>query len=189
MIPSLIGMGMSYAGQRDAAAADAARGQRMQNEANFEADQLDINAGQAQASAQRQAENVQRQSDVMQSRTLALAAAGGGGASDPSIVNLMARNAGLGAYQKAIALYSGDSAARDMHMRADATRYGGQLSMLDGQSAQRAGMLSAGAGLLKGGASLYSKYAQPAPYQSNSDGIDTGIGSGADYQMPDYSQI
>jgi hypothetical protein len=191
---AVVGMAMQAKGQTDAANADAARGQRAQNEANFEADQMDVNAGQAKAAAQRSAENVQLQSDVMQSRGLALAAASGGGASDPAIVNLLARNAGVGAYQKAIALYQGDTAARDMQLREEATRYGGELSMYDGQTAQRAGMMAAGASLLKDGSSLYSKYATPppvrthyiSPYQ-NDPGYNNGSIGTANDQSVDFN--
>jgi hypothetical protein len=160
---SLVGMAMSSKGQADAANAAATRGERAQNEANYEASQLEVNAGQAKAAAQRQAENIGRQTDVMQSRGLALAAASGGSASDPSIVNLLARNAGIGAYQQAVALYGGDTAARDMNMRAQGTRYSGELSAYDGQTAANAGRMRAGASLLDGASSLYSKYAHPAP--------------------------
>lgn len=176
LISSGLGMAASQKGQRDSANAMAERGDRMQKVANFEADQLDINAGQAQASAQRKAADVGRKFDMMQSRGLALAAAGGG-AGSADVINLMAKNSGLGAYQRAVALYEGDSAARDMKMRAEATRFGGQLSAYDGQNAKNAGMMAADASLLKEAASMYSKYAQPAPYESNASGFGGGSGT------------
>ena len=100
-------------------------GDQAKASADFQAEQLRQNAGQAQASAQRSAFDVSRQTDYANSRALAVAAASGGGASDPTVVNLIARNAGEGAYRQATALYGGDEKARLFNMQADAKEFEG----------------------------------------------------------------
>jgi hypothetical protein len=82
---------------------------------------------------------------------LALAAASGGGASDPTIVNLMANLAGETQYRKSVELYEGGERAKDL-------RYQGQVRRYEGKEAKRAGKLGAFTTLLTGGTSLYSKY-------------------------------
>ena len=100
-------------------------GMQAQQAAQFQAAQLRSNAGQAQASAQRSAFDVDRQSQYVASAALASAAASGGGASDPTVLNLMARNAGEFAYRKSVALYQGEDRARAMNMQADAKEFEG----------------------------------------------------------------
>lgn len=94
--------------------------------ADFVAKQLRQNAGQAQAMAQRAAYNEDRNAKYVASAALASAAASGGGASDPTVVNLIARNAGEMAYRKQLALYEGEDKARMLNLQADATQYSGK---------------------------------------------------------------
>lgn len=100
-------------------------GLQAQQAAEFQAAQLRQNAGQAMASAQRRAFDVDRQSKYVASAALASAAASGGGASDPTVVNLIARNAGEFAYRKAVALYQGEDKARALNLQADAKEFEG----------------------------------------------------------------
>lgn len=125
-------------------------GREAQKAANFQADQLRVNAGQAKASAQREAWSVQREADYVASKALAIAAASGGGASDPTVINLMARNAQEMAYRQQLALYEGDDQARAMRMKADATEYGGKLSRRQATESAMASGFGAGTSLLKG---------------------------------------
>src|SRR5690348_3482928 len=76
-----------------------------------QADQLDAQAGLERASSQRAAMEEQRQSRLASSRTLALAAASGGAADDPTVANLMAGISGEGEYRALSALYEGDQKA------------------------------------------------------------------------------
>lgn len=100
--------------------------------ADFQAAQIRQNAGQVQASAQREAANVDRQAQYVASAALASAAASGGGASDPTVVNLIARNASEMAYRKSVALYEGDDKARAMALQAAATEYSGKAAKAQG---------------------------------------------------------
>jgi hypothetical protein len=118
--------------------------------ASFQADQMRQNAGQAQASAQREAINVDRQAQYIASAALASAAASGGGASDPTVVNLIARNAGEMAYRKSVALYEGDDKARMMNLQADATEYSGKQAQANGIMAGVGSVYNARTTLMKG---------------------------------------
>jgi hypothetical protein len=87
-----------------------------------QADQLDIKAGQERASAQRDAMEQQRQARLVSSRALAVAAASGAGADDPTVVNIMANIAGEGEYRALTSLYSGETDARALEAEATARR-------------------------------------------------------------------
>lgn len=88
-----------------------------------------------------------RQTGLVQSRVIALAAASGASASDPGVINLVAQNKGFGAYQAALDLYKGEDEARSLQMRANAARY-------EGEQAQRAARIGAVTSLLKTSAML-----------------------------------
>jgi hypothetical protein len=141
-------------------------GNQARKAANFQAEQLRQQAGQQQASAQRQAADVARQGDMIASSALAHAAASGGGASDPTVINLIARNAGESAYRQAVALYGGDEAARTMQLQADAREYEGKQAQVNGAVNAAAQTMGARATLLKGmarEASLYQRFGAGGP--------------------------
>lgn len=118
--------------------------------ADFVADQLRYNAGQAQASAQRAAYNEDRTAKYVASNALAEAASGGGGASDPTVVKLIARNKGEMAYRKQLALYEGDDKARMLNLQADATEYSGKSEQINKVIGGVADIYSAKSTLMKG---------------------------------------
>lgn len=152
---------MSSNAQQLQGAALVQQAQRKQTEANFEADQLDIQAGQAQAVAQRGAENATLQSKLLNSTVIARAAASGAGASDPTVMSVVARNAQFGAYNRGVALYEGSESARVDRMKANALRYAGDIGIADAVTAQKVADQGATATALSGGvktASLASKY-------------------------------
>lgn len=141
-------------------------GLQAQKAMQFQAAQLRINAGQQMASSQRQAFDVQRESDYIASRALAVAAASGGGASDPTVVNLMARNAAEMAYRKSVALYQGENAAREMNMAADAKEYEGANLRRNATEVAASQVLGAGTSLLRGyarDASLRQRFGGDGP--------------------------
>jgi len=134
--------------------------------ADFQAAQLQQNAGQAQASAQRSAYDAGRQTDYANSRALAVAASSGGGASDPTVVNLMARNAGEGAYRQAVALYGGDEKARLMNMQADAKEFEGANTEANSNQVAGSQLFKAGSTLLGSlgrNASLLARFGAGGP--------------------------
>jgi hypothetical protein len=92
----------------------------------FQANQLRQEASNAAGTGQRQSQDTQLQSQYIASRALAVAAAGGGGASDPGVVSLMARNAQVGAYKQSVALYQGQDKARALGLSAAAHDYQGK---------------------------------------------------------------
>ena len=154
-------------------------GLQAQQAARYQADQLRINAGQAQAGAQRQAFDVNQQTQFIMSRALAVAAGSGGGASDPTVVNLIARDAGQGAYEKAVALYQGTDRARLFDSEASAKDYEGKVTQLNSEEVAGAQSVLGASNLLRSqakGASLYAKYGAGGP---NPGGISNVPGVGA----------
>jgi len=145
---------------------DFMHGQQARAAGKFTADQLRQNAGQARASSQRQAYNVEEQSKMVMSRALAVAASSGGGASDPGVINIMAKIASEGAYRKAVALYEGEDAARRMGMQADAAEYEGQSIQANDRMHGFLQFANAGVTMMGGKArqdSLRSKYGAMGP--------------------------
>ena len=148
-------------------AGDAAKrqGLEQQQAAEYEAEQNRVNAMQAVASAQRDAAEERRQGDLVQSRAIALAAASGGGVTDPGVVTLLSRNAGETAYRSAVALYKGEDDARRLRAGADAASYSGKAAAQAGRERQSAYNTRAFGDMLGGAKSLYDNYwtQSPAP--------------------------
>lgn len=152
------GIGASIFGSL--AEGDAAEewGRMRQQAAQVEAAQMETAAGQAQAVAQRNADEEHRKADLVMSRALAVAAASGGGASDPTVTNIISRIAGEGTYRGMMALYAGEEEARDMRNRARATRYSGEVSRYEGEQMKRASKLSAIKTAITGAAGMYERF-------------------------------
>lgn len=117
---------------------------------NSEADQLEDKAGNVRASSQRRAMEERRQSRLASSRALALAAATGG-ASDPTVVNILAGLDGEGEYRALTALYEGEEEGRGLEFEARNRRK-------EAKNAKRAGYIEAAGSVLKAGSSMYEKY-------------------------------
>ncbi|CAB5220640.1 hypothetical protein UFOVP241_11 [uncultured Caudovirales phage] len=147
-----VGTGIEAAGSVIGGLSHIEFGQQAQQAADFQAAQLRQNAGQAQATAQHAAYDVDRQAQYTASTALATAAASGGGASDPTVVNLIARNAGEFAYRKAVALYQGDDKARLMNLQADAKEFEGANTKANSDLVGTTQMFAAGTSILKGSA-------------------------------------
>lgn len=120
-------------------------------ELRMQADQLDAQAGLKRASSQRQAIDEKRQARLAVSRGLAVAAASGGGASDPTVVNTLANIEGEGEYRALTALYNGDEEASSMEAQAAANRRGAS-------AVKTAGALKAAGTILSAGAGLFDRY-------------------------------
>lgn len=156
-------IGLDFSSKKAEGQAAILKGKRSQVASEFEAKQLEQNAGQAIAASQRNAEDVRRQARMISSRALALAASSGGGASDPTVINLIAKTQAEGAYRRAVALYQGQEKARLLNLQAMTRRVEGEQAMQDAQYAKKASDFSAFASLAKGGASLYSRFALDRP--------------------------
>lgn len=134
-------------------AANARRtGEMRRTAAEFSAQQLEQQAGQSIAAAQRDALDQQHTARLVESRAIALAAAGGGSASDPTVINLVARISGEGAYRQMAAIYQGAEQARQLRTGAEAKRYEGELAVTQAEGEARAYELAAKGARTKGAA-------------------------------------
>lgn len=115
-----------------------------------EASQLDAQAGIFRASSQRQAMEERRQAGLAGSRALTLAAAQGG-ASDPTVMNIIANLSGEGEYRALTALYDGEEKARSNEVEANNRRK-------EAKNVKRAGYISAASTILQAGSTMASKY-------------------------------
>lgn len=133
----------------------------------FQAKQLESEAGQSRAVGQVQAQDIARQTQLVNSTALARAAASGAGATDPTVLKVMARTSSEGAYRQALAMYEGEAQARMDTMRAQSARFEGDTNVSDAATAKRASNIGAASTVLSGGAkalSMFDKYwSGPAP--------------------------
>jgi hypothetical protein len=141
---------------------------------DFEAAQYRQQANVAQASAQRSAWSVDMATKYQISNAVAAAAAGGGGASDPTVVNIVSQMAGIGAYQRATALFEGEDKARLLENQATAKTYEGKIlqqqSNLTGVSQSITGLGS----IVRGAAraeSMRKKFGDDAPFMVDFTGM------------------
>jgi hypothetical protein len=129
--------------------------------------------------------DVQRATRLAESRALALAAASGGGASSPTVLNIIANLAKEGSYNAARALYAGEEQARLMKIQAiEKRRLGefdltaGNLAGLASESRGRAAQQRSYANILDTTGSLFLKYGGNGPGGGGS-GLDfTSAGAG-----------
>lgn len=157
-------------GARAAGVASRALAQRQAIAQEFEAAQMEQQAGQEIAASLRGAKEENRQAEYLQSRQLALAAASGASASDTTVVNLIARTAQEGSYRAALALYQGEDRARLLRMGAQGRRYEADITREGGALTEKAYRLQAKghkyaalASILTGAGSLYEKYGGKKP--------------------------
>lgn len=150
--------GMEWAANQDMARASRVAADRAAVASQFQADQARVNAGQAFAASQRDAAEQRRQATLLQSRALALAAASGGGATDPTVVNVLGRIAGEGAYRAAVSLYRGEEQARALRMEASAREFDAAAAREGGELRAAAYRSAAKTGVLRAGLSLFEKY-------------------------------
>lgn len=151
---------------------------RRKAQLDFQAQQLDTEAGQSQAVGQVQAQDIARQTAIVKSAALARAAASGAGASDPTVLTLMARTSSEGAYRQALALYEGEAQGRIDRMRAASARFEGNTNVADAAFAKQQSNIGAASTVLAGGAkalTMFDKYwSGPADTSSDID-PETGI--------------
>jgi len=136
-------------------------GQRKKALSEFEAQQLETEAEGAQGIGLRGAQDERLKAQVVNSLALARAAASGAGASDPTVLNLLAQTSGESAYRQALAMYEGEAQARLDRMRASAVRYEGDTAASDANIAAGQTGIGALSTVLSGGAkvmSMYDKY-------------------------------
>lgn len=120
-------------------------------ELRSEATQLDEQAGRTRASSQREAIEQRRQAKLVASRALTLAAASGGGADDPTIVNLIANTEGEGAYRAYTALYNGNEEALGLERQAQAKRK-------EAKTVKKVAWLKTAGSVISSGSTLADRY-------------------------------
>ena len=124
----------------------------------FEAGQQEIAAQESSGVALRAAQDEVLKARTVNSTALAKAAASGAGASDPTVMAVLSRTAGEGAYRSALAMYEGEAQARLDRMRAAALRYQGAVGEADAQTAAQQSGIGVASTLLSGGVRLLSMY-------------------------------
>jgi len=122
----------------------------------YNARQLESQAKDVIGASQRRSEEEKRRTNLIASRALAVAAFSGGGADDPTIINLISDIKGEGAYRSAIELYEGESEAQQLRERAKQERYGIEAGERTAKTRQLATFLS-------GGTSMYGIYSDRNP--------------------------
>lgn len=172
---------MSYsAGQKaKKAAGQEAELQRQAGEsrraaAEFEANSLEVQAGQQIAASQRDMMDVQRVGRLAESRALALSAASGGGASAPTVTRLIGNLAKETSYNAARSLYAGEEKARLMRMQAETLREQGEFATTAGnlaasasESRGQAAVLASYSSIIGAAGGLYSKYGGNGPQKTD----------------------
>lgn len=162
---------------KESAKADRRLAEARMQAADFEAKMLEERAGQEIAVAQRLALEENRKAELVASRAIAVAAASGGGASDSTVVNLVARLKGEGAYRAAAQLYEGESRARLMKIGATAKRYEGAQGVVEAARGQKVANNMAFLNLMAGGGTLASKYGGNTA-SGTGTGMQSGVGMG-----------
>jgi hypothetical protein len=155
-------------------------GEQQRRRAEFQARLLEQAAGRAIAAGQREKLEVERVTKLTESRALALAAASGGGAGSPTVVNHIGNIAKRGAYLGAIALYNSEQKARDLNIAAAMARYEGELSAEAGRRGitdefdrDPYDLATAGA-IIGGAATLFNRYGRGGPSSGGAGGDDYG---------------
>lgn len=153
-IGKFIGPVLSVVGTLATASGQTSAGSAANTSAEFQAAQLTQAAGQSRASSQRLAMELRRQGRLKGSKALAIAAAGGGGASDPTIVDLLADIAAEGEFAALTALFEGSETAAGQELQAAGLRQ-------TGATKEKAGKFAAFTTLLSGASSMFLRFGQP----------------------------
>lgn len=124
----------------------------------FQAVQLEQQAQVASALSQRAAAEDERQGRFQASRSLAVAAASGGGVTDPTVVNLIANTKGEAHYRANVSLYEGETRARSLRLAALSGNLTSDWEMELGARTEEQYNIAAAGTIIKGAGSLYAKY-------------------------------
>ena len=126
------------------------------------------NASRQKGSAQRKSSEQLRQNRLLQSRQIALSAAGGQSGSK-NVSDLLGRTQAEGEYSSAISLYEGNLRSDSLMNEASSLRQKASNTRYEGKQAYKAAKIGAISGLLKTGAtasSFQSKYGNGGSFQS-----------------------
>jgi hypothetical protein len=138
------------------AAADAGRAQ--QGAQYFKATQEEQAAQESRAGQQRVALDKAREGRLLQSKLQAGAAASGGGASDPGVINLAQGIAGRSEFESLLEMYKGENRARGLEDQAIGSRMSGDAAKAEGEAKKTASRYSAAGTLIGSAGSAYKVY-------------------------------
>lgn len=155
---TVLGTAFDVIGLLDSGRGARLEGERRKVEAQFAKEQADQDAVTVFASSQRDAIEQNRQADIVASRALAVAAASGGGASDPSVMKVISEIKGEGALRASMALYEGEAHARKLRISGLMSQLEGDNAVVAGANKEQSYRFHALGSTLKGAASLYSRY-------------------------------
>lgn len=162
-VSGVAGLGLGVMGQMQAGQAAKAQGKAQQQATDYQAQQAVVQAGQERAAAQRRAIAQRRATDRVQSNLQARAAASGGGALDPSVIDISGDIAQEGEYRALSALYEGEDRARGLENSASLRRYEGSASRAAGNTAADIYGTRALGTALSGASTLFAKYGGGGP--------------------------
>lgn len=145
-----IGTALTVAGGLASAGGSIYGGIQQENFANAQAKAIKQKGDQEFAIAQRKAIQDRREKTAAIGRTMAIAAASGGGTGD-TVSDIMASTERQGEYNALTDLFNGTQARNDLYNEA-------ALTKLQGKQAKIAGFINAGSTLLSTGGSIYSDY-------------------------------
>lgn len=139
-------------------------GQMQKTAADFQARQIDQNAGQSIASGQRQMFDTQEKTRLAISSATARGAASGIDVAVGSPATNTGEIAQRGSYHALMDMFNGQSAATGMANQATGVRYTGEMAKIGGDTAKQASYLAAGgqiAGAIGSGASRFGAIQYP----------------------------
>ncbi len=171
------GLGMDFFGKLNQADQTKEWGSAAERASANTAAQLRINAGQAEAASQYKMLELRRQGDLAQSRSIALLAASGASATDPTVITMLARLKGVEDQNVGMAKYQGQSEAQALRGKAKMVEYEGQLQKWSADNQADAMKTSAWGGLVKGVFGMFDKYGKGKPSG------DSGSKANVDYNQ------
>lgn len=147
-------IGASALGTIVSAGGQLAAGDQQKQAQDYQSDLAKRNALAVEATSQRQAVEERRKAAFAVSRARALAAASGGGATDPTVLNVEAGIGAQGEYNALSRLFTGSDEATNLRNQARLNRYMGQ------QAQSTAGVQAVGTiiGGIGDAAGMYAKY-------------------------------
>lgn len=158
IVTSLAGTAISASGTIASGKAAKDAGIRSMQAQEFKAAQYEQAAQESRASAQRAALERRRDVKLAESTLQARAASSGGGADDPTIVQLGENIAGRGEYQALGEMFRGENRARGLLDEATGARFTGEAELAAGKAKQQASEYSAAGTILSGVGTLFGKY-------------------------------
>lgn len=171
----MLGLTALSAASSAKAGSDSAKAQKA--DAKYQAGQLQVASNNALASGERAATGERKQAALATSRAVALAAASGAGASDPTVTNILGNLAGEGEYNALSQLYNAQSESAGDLNQAAALKAGVSASA----SATKAAGLMQGIGTaVQGSSSFLSKYGESGAgttIAADDGGLSAGLGT------------